>query len=126
FFATNIFQMALEKRQLRFLWIRVVEQGPVVFTTIIRRSGLLRPADLKKQVVFLLLKLVVAGLQSLRAICSGLLFGQDRLVLCVRVRLLTSAFLLLLLIRCVVCGLLGRIRRCFFLIVMKAFLHFFW
>ena len=39
------------------------------------RPGLLRLTDLAKQVIFLFLKLAEAGLQSLRAICGGLLFG---------------------------------------------------
>ena len=38
------------------------------------RPGLLCLADLAKQVIFLFLKLAVAGLQGLRAICGGLLF----------------------------------------------------
>ena len=38
------------------------------------RPGLFCLADLAKQVIFLFLKLAVAGLQGLRAICGGLLF----------------------------------------------------
>ena len=87
----------------------MVGQSLVVLTTIVRGSGLLRLTNLEKQIVFLLLKLIIAGLQSLSAMCSGLLFGEDRLVLCVCVGLLTSGFFLLLLIRCVVRSLLAGI-----------------
>ena len=38
------------------------------------RAGLFCLADLAKQVIFLFLKLAVAGLQGLDAICGGLLF----------------------------------------------------
>jgi hypothetical protein len=94
---------------LGLLRIRAVEQSLIVLATIVRGSGLLRPTNLEKQIVFLLLKLTIAGLQSLSVMCSGLLFGEDRLVLGVCVGLLTSGFFLLLLIRCVVGSLLAGI-----------------
>jgi len=72
FFATNIFQVALEKRELRFLRIRLVTHG---LALPVLRSGLLCPADFAKQVVFLFLKLAISDLQGLSAICGGLLFG---------------------------------------------------
>ena len=72
-------------------------------------SGLFCLADLAKQVIFLLLKLAIVGLQGLRAICGRFSCGYCRIVLCVGVLLLTSGFLLLLLICGVVGGLLGRI-----------------
>ena len=73
------------------------------------RPGLLRLTDLAKQIIFLFLKLAVAGLQGLCAICGGLLFRYCRIVLCVGGLLLTLSFVLLLLICGVIRGLLGRI-----------------
>ena len=70
FFVTNIFEVALEKRQLRFLRIRLVTHR---LTLPVLGPGLLRLTDLAKQVIFLSLKLAVSGLQDLCAICGGLL-----------------------------------------------------
>jgi len=72
FLATNIAEMALKKRYLGFLRICLVTHRLAV---PVLRAGLLRLTDLAKQVIFLFLKLAEAGLQSLRAICGGLLFG---------------------------------------------------
>ena len=72
FFATNIAQMTLEKRQLRFLRIRLVTHR---LALSVLRAGLFCFADLVEQVIFLSLKFAVACLQSLGAICRGLLFG---------------------------------------------------
>src|SRR5262249_40533860 len=73
FFATNILQMALEKRKLRFLRGRMVEQSSIVLTTVVCWPWLLRLTDLEKQFVFLFLKLSITCLQSLSSIYGGLL-----------------------------------------------------
>ena len=70
FFATNIFQVALEKRQLRFLRIRLVTHR---LTLPVLRAGLLCLAHFAKQIIFLFLKLAVSGLQDQCAVCGGLL-----------------------------------------------------
>lgn len=70
FLVTNIAQMALEKRHLILLWIRLVAHR---LPLSVLRPGLLRLTDLAKQIIFLFLKLAVSGLQGLRAICGGLL-----------------------------------------------------
>ena len=100
-----------------------MEQRPAVLATAICRPGLLRLTDLEKQIIFLLLKFVVAGLQGLSVIRGSLLLLQNRLVLCVGSLLLTLCFVLLLLIRGIIGGLLSRIRRGFFRIVMETFLN---
>jgi hypothetical protein len=71
FFPTNIFQMALEKRQLRLsrIWLVTHRLALPIFW-----PGLFCFADLEKQVIFLFLKLAVAGLQALGAICGVLFF----------------------------------------------------
>ena len=51
--------------------------------------GLFCLTDLAEQVIFLFLKLAVAGLQGLRAICGGLLCRYCRIVPCVGGLLLT-------------------------------------
>ena len=78
-------------------------------TLPVLRPGLLRLNDLKKQIVLLLLKLVVAGLQGVSVIPGCLLLLENRLVLCVGFRLPPLGFLMLLLICRVISGLLGRI-----------------
>ena len=70
-FMTNIAQMALENWQLGLLRIRLVAHR---LTLPVLRSGLFCVANLAKQIIFLFLKLTVAGLQGLRAIGGGLLF----------------------------------------------------
>ena len=70
--AANLGQMTLEKRQLRFLRIRLVTHR---LALSVLRAGLFCFADLVEQVIFLSLKFAVACLQSLGAICRGLLFG---------------------------------------------------
>src|SRR5882724_7317358 len=98
--------MALKKRYLGFLRIWLVTHR---LALSVLRPGLLRLTDLAKQVIFLFLKLAEAGLQGLRAICGGLLFGQCRLALCVGVLLLTLDLFLLLLISSEIGSLPGRI-----------------
>ena len=71
FLSTNILQVALEDRQLGFLRIRLVTHG---FALAVLRPGLLFLANLAKQIVFLFLKLAVAGLQGLDAAGGRLLF----------------------------------------------------
>ena len=75
-FVTNILQMALENRQLGFMRIRLMAHS---LTLPVLRPRLFCFGDLKKQVVFLFPKRGVAGLQSLRAICGGLLCRQCRI-----------------------------------------------
>src|ERR1043166_7499086 len=103
----------------------MVEQSAIVFSTVVCGSGLLCLADLAKQIVFLLLKLVVAGLQHLSSIFSCFLLGQDRVVLCSRVFSFTLGLLLLFLICRVICSLLRRVRAAPLPVVMKSFLDFF-
>src|SRR6266480_2132412 len=103
-----------------------MKQSPVVFTTIVCRSRLLRLADLKKQVVLLFLKLTVAGLQSLSAIFGCFLFGENRPLLCCRVLLLTLGLFLLFLICRVICSLLRRVRAGLLLVIKEALLDFLW
>ena len=61
-------------------------------TLPVLRPGLLRLTDLKKQIVLLRLKLVVAGLQGVRVIRGCLLLLENGLILCVGFRLLPLGF----------------------------------
>ena len=98
--------MALEKRYLGFLRIRLVAHR---LALPVFRPGLFCFADLAKQIIFLFLKLAVAGLQGLRAICGGLLCRYCRIVLSGGGLLLLLRFVLLLLICGIIGGLFGRI-----------------
>ena len=57
----------------------MMEQGAIVFPTVVCGPGLLCLADLPKQIVFLLLKLVVAGSQCLCSIFGYFLFSKKAL-----------------------------------------------
>src|ERR1041385_6079992 len=102
-----------------------MKQGAIVLPTVVRGSGLLSLADLAKQVVFLFLKLVIAGLQSLSSIFGCLLLGQNRVVLCCRVFTFTLGLFVLLLICSVICSLLRRVGTGLLRFIMKALLNFF-
>src|SRR6266705_2227555 len=117
--------MALQKRELGFLRVWMVQQSPIVLATVVYRSGPLRLAYLEKQVVFLPLKLVVLGLQSLSAILSCFLFGENRLLLCCYVLSFTLGLFLLLLICRVICSLLRSICVGLLLVIVKALLDCF-
>src|SRR3954464_7912104 len=112
--------MTLKNGQLRFLRIRLVANR---LALSILRPGLLGLTDLAKQVIFLFLEFAVAGLQALRAICGGLLWGYYCVVLCVGCLLFTLGLFLLLLICGVTCRLLGRIRGGFSGVIVKPFLN---
>ncbi|PYI79227.1 MAG: hypothetical protein DME58_05385 [Verrucomicrobia bacterium] len=71
FFAPNICQLVVERRQLPRCWVWVVVQGSM---KIISGSGFSRIIDLFLQRVFLLLKDLVAVLQAPTPIPSRLHF----------------------------------------------------
>src|SRR5262252_8774593 len=117
--------MTLEKRELGFLRVRMMPQGAVVFPAVVCRPRLLCLADLAKQIVFLSLQVVVAGLQCFSSIFGCFLFSQNRVVLCCRILSFTLGLFLLFLIHRIICSFLRGVCAGLLLVIMKAILNLF-